>query len=125
MYLSYDKYKEFGGSVIEKDYAFFELQARKKLDYWTLNRIPKFLDDNKENIHYFKIIEDIELCMFLIIKELYQIETGEADVSSVSNDGISMSFVEANTREQKLQDLYQKIVEILPLELVNVVVGNG
>ena len=125
MYLTYEKYKEYGGIVEEKNYAFFELQARKKLDYWTLERIPKFLDNNKENIHYFKIIEDIELCMFLIIEEIYLIETGEADVSSVSNDGISMSFVEAKTSEQKLQDLYQKIVEILPLELVNVVVGNG
>ena len=63
--------------------------------------------------------------MFLIIEELYQIETGEADVSSVSNDGISMSFVDAKTSEQKLESLYQKIVEILPLELVNVVVGSG
>lgn len=112
MYLTYEKYKEYGGSVIEKDYAFFECLARKKLDYWTLGRI-------------IEINEDIELCMFLIIEELYQIETGEADVSSVSNDGISMSFVDAKTSDQKLQDLYQKIVEILPLELVNVVVSNG
>lgn len=122
MYLSYEKYKEYGGSVIEKDYAFFELQARKKLDYWTLDRISNFLNNNKNNIHYLKIIEDIELCMFLIIEEIYQIETGEADVSSVSNDGISMSFVDAKTSEQKLQDLYQKVVEILPLELVSVAI---
>lgn len=107
MYLTYEKYKEYGGSVIEKDYAFFELQARKKLDYWTLGRIVEITDD-------------IELCMFLIIEQIYQIETGEADVSSVSNDGISMSFVDAKTSEQKLQDLYQKIVEILPVELVSV-----
>ncbi|WP_250277374.1 head-tail connector protein [[Clostridium] colinum] len=122
MYLSYEKYKEYGGVVEEKNYAFFELQARKKLDYWTLDRISNFLEKNKENIHYFKIIEDIELCMFLIIEEIYQIETGEADVSSVSNDGISMSFVDAKTSEQKLQDLYQKVVEILPLELVSVAI---
>ena len=120
MYLSYEKYKEFSGSVIEKDYAFFELQARKKLDYWTLDRIPNFLDENKNNIYYLKIIEDIELCMVLIIDQIHQIETGEADVSSVSNDGISMSFVDAKTSGQKLQDLYQKIVEILPVELVSV-----
>ena len=112
MYLTYEKYKEFGGVVEEKNYAFFECLARKKLDYWTLGRIVEITDD-------------IELCMFLIIEEIYQIETGEADVSSVSNDGISMSFVDAKTSDQKLQDLYQKIVEILPLELVNVVVGSG
>ena len=109
MYLTYEKYKEYGGGVIEKDYAFFELQARKKLDYWTMNRITD-------------ITEDIELSMFLVIEQIYEIETGETDVSSVSNDGISMSFVDAKTSEQKLQDLYQKIVEILPLELVSVVI---
>lgn len=112
MYLTYEKYKEYGGVVEEKNYIFFELQARKKLDYWTMNRITD-------------ITEDIELSMFLIIEQIYELETGEADVSSVSNDGISMSFVDAKTSEQKLQDLYQKIVEILPLELINVVVGNG
>ncbi|HIT73789.1 MAG TPA: hypothetical protein IAD10_09030 [Candidatus Fimicola cottocaccae] len=112
MYLTYEKYKEFGGVVEEKNYAFFECLARKKLDYWTLGRIVEITDD-------------IELCMFLIIEEIYQIETGEADVSSVSNDGISMSFVDAKTSDQKLQDLYQKIVEILPIELINVLVSNG
>lgn len=107
MYLTYEKYKEYGGVVVEKNYAFFECLARKKLDYWTLGRIVEITDD-------------IELCMFLIIEQIYEIKTGEADVSSVSNDGISMSFVDAKTSEQKLQDLYQKIVEILPVELVSV-----
>ena len=60
--------------------------------------------------------------MFLIIEQIYENETGETDVSSVSNDGISISYAEAKTSEQKMQDLYQKIVEILPLELVSVVV---
>lgn len=99
---------------------FLNYKQEKKLDYWTLDRIPNFLDENKNNIYYLKIIEDIELCMFLIIDQIHQIETGEADVSSVSNDGISMSFVDAKTSGQKLQDLYQKIVEILPVELVSV-----
>lgn len=58
----------------------------------------------------------------LIIEQIYENETGEADVSSVSNDGISMSFVEAKTSKQKLQELYQKVVEILPIELISVVV---
>lgn len=124
MYLTYERYKEYGGVVEEKNYAFFELQARKKLDYWTLDRITNFLDENKNNIHYFEVVEDIELCMFFIIEEIYQIETGEVDVSSVSNDGISMSFVDAKTTEQKMENLYQKIVEILPIELVGVVI-NG
>ncbi len=109
MYLAYEKYINFGGSVAEKSYAFFETLARKKLDYWTLGRITK-------------VTEDIELCMFLIIEQIYENETGETDVSSVSNDGVSISYAEAKTSEEKMQDLYQKIVEILPLELVSVVV---
>ena len=31
MYLAYEKYINFGGSVAEKSYAFFETLARKKL----------------------------------------------------------------------------------------------
>lgn len=113
MYLTFEKYKEYGGEILEKSYSFYELLARKKLDYWTMNRIPKFFDEYKE---------DIELCMFLIIEQIYQNETGEADVSSVSNDGISISFVGVKTSDQKIQDVYQKIVEILPIELISLVV---
>lgn len=113
MYLPFEKYKEYGGEIPEKSYSFYEKLARKKLDYWTINRIPKYFEEYKE---------DIELCMFLIIEQIYQNETGEADVSSVSNDGISISYVEAKTNEQKMQDVYQRIVEILPIELISLVV---
>lgn len=51
MYLTYDRYLEFGGSIVEEDYTFFELLARKKLNYWTSGRI-------------IDVTEDIELCMF-------------------------------------------------------------
>lgn len=113
MYLTFEEYKKYGGEITEKSYSFYENLARKKLDYWTLNRIPKYFDEYKE---------DIELCMFLIVEQIFQNETGEADVSSVSNDGISMTFANAKTNEQKMQDLYQKIVEILPIELISLVV---
>lgn len=115
MYLNFEKYIGFGGKIGLTEYSFYELKARKKLDYWTNNRIPKSLDEYKE---------DIELCMFLIIEQIYENETGEADVSSVSNDGISMTFVGAKTSEQKLQDIYQKVIEILPQCLVSLGVNN-
>lgn len=108
MYIAYDEYTALNGTAPESEFMRLELLARKRLDYWTQNRI-KEPDD------------DIRLCMTLIIDKQY--EDGRVyDVSSFGNDGVTVSLGDAQTKEQQWQDVYGRIVEILPIELVSLCV---
>lgn len=109
MYITYDEYIEMGGTAEQSSFSQLELLARKKLDYWTQNRIT---DPD----------EDVKLCMTIIINAIYDIESGDQDVSSFSNDGVSVTLADAKTSEQKMQDAYRQVVEILPVDIVSVVI---
>lgn len=109
-YLTYDQYISSGGTAEESAFPLLERRARAKLDYWTQNRI-KDVDD------------DIQLCMVLIINALDTIAEGEQAVSSFSNDGVSVSMESRRTEEEALASVYGQVVEILPVELVSVVIG--
>ena len=110
MYITYEEYKEMGGTAEQSAFSSLEIQARYKLDYWTLNRITE-------------ADERVKLCMTLLINVLAEVQNGESDVSSFSNDGVSVSFVDAKTSEQKIMSVYDRVVEILPVELVSVVMS--
>ena len=109
MYLTYEDYSSLGGKAPESDFQRLELLAEKRLNYWTMDRITEPDDD-------------IRLCMTLIVDAEYADQSGEQDVSSFSNDGVSVSFADAQTKAQKWMDVYDRIVEILPVELVSVCV---
>ena len=83
---------------------------RKKLDYWTQGRITGPDDD-------------IRLCMALIIDAMERIKSGFVNVASTSNDGLTVNYASAQTEEQMMGSVYDQIVEILPVELVNLEVG--
>ena len=110
MYLTYDEYIELGGKAEQSYFSNLEMQARYKLDYWTQDRITE--PDEK-----------IRLCMKLIIDTIFEKENGEEDVSSFSNDGISVSFADAKTFEQKMSDVHDAVVEIMPVELISAVIA--
>lgn len=109
MYLTYEEYKEMGGTAEQSSFTILEMQAEYKLNYWTLDRITE-------------ADEKIKLCMTLLIDALAEVQNGESDVSSFSNDGVSVTLADAKTSEQKLQSVYRRVVEILPVELVSVVI---
>lgn len=98
-----------GGKAEESAFPLLERLARKKLDYWTQGRIKESDDD-------------IRLCMVLIINALYEVESGERDVSSFSNDGVTVSLAGAQTDGDKMARVYDQVVEILPIELVSAAV---
>lgn len=109
MYLTYEEYSSLGGKAPESDFPRLELLSEKRLNYWTQNRIAEPDDD-------------IRLCMTLIVDAEYADQSGEQDVRSFSNDGVSVSFADAQTKEQKWSSVYDRIVEILPVELVSICV---
>ena len=108
-YLTYEEYSALGGKAPEADFPRLELLSEKRLNYWTQNRI---IDPD----------DDIRLCMTLIVDAEYADQSGEQDVSGFSNDGVSVSFADAQTKEQKWANVYDRIAEILPVELVSLCV---
>lgn len=102
MYLSYETYKSFGGTLDETAYYNYEFEARTVVDWYTFGRIPKWFASEED------YPEVLPRCMFAIIKLLQQIDeanslgqstNGSTDVSgnngavqSQSNDGVSISY---------------------------------
>lgn len=113
-YLTYQKYVSLGGTAELSAFPLLERRARAKLNYWTLGRI-KDVDC------------DIMLCMTLIINALDSVQQrGQSGtVGSFSNDGVSVSYVtpQVKTEEEAMASVYDQIVEILPVELVSVVIS--
>lgn len=110
MYITFEEYEALGGKCDQATFPTLEMQARYKLDYWTQDRITE--PD-----------ERVRLCMKLIIDTFFEKENGEEDVASFSNDGISVSFADAKTFEQKMSDVHDAVVEILPVELISAVIA--
>ncbi len=110
-YITFEQYAALGGKADASAFPRLSRLAQKKLDYWTQNRITK-------------ADEDIQLCMMLIMDALWKVENGESNIASTSNDGLSISYASARTEEQIMGSVYDQVVEILPVELVNLGVGS-
>ena len=107
MYLTYQEYKTRGGSLDEAAFNRKETKARRLLDYWTFDRLKSGLGDNEQ------VVKDL---MF----EMVETMTDGQQVTSFSNDGVSVSLSD-KTEEQQMYDL---AVAWLPSELVYIGVGN-
>ena len=110
-YLTYSQYQANGGTAECAAFPLLERLARKKLDYWTQNRIAD-------------VTCDIELCMTILIDALAESRKSASEtVTSYNNDGVSVSFGKARTEAEIMQSVYDQIVEILPVELISVVIS--
>lgn len=110
-YITYEQYAAMGGTADASSFPRLVRLAEKKLDYWTQNRITE-------------PTEDVQLCMTLILNAMGKIDRGEKDISSVSNDGVSVTYASAKSEDQIMGSVYDQIVEILPVELVSLEVGQ-
>lgn len=112
-YLTYQQYVSNGGTAEESAFPVLERRARAKLEYWTQERITE-------------TTPDIQLCMTLIINAMDSAQKSSqgGTVSSFSNDGVSVSFDTraVKTEEEAMASVYDQVVEILPVELVSVVI---
>lgn len=95
MYLTYQEYKDMGGTLDETAFDDFEFRARASIDWYTFNRLQN------ETTYP----EVVKRCMFSLINLLVNATlagatSGEntpasgvvAGVASQSNDGVSISF---------------------------------
>lgn len=109
MYLTLEEYKTLGGKADETTFPLLERRAEKRLDYWTQGRITDVSDD-------------IKLCMTLIVDALAEMESDERKVSSFSNDGVSVTLCAPSTDGEQMGNVYNQVIEILPMELVSLVI---
>ena len=107
MYLTYQEYKTRGGSLDEAAFNRKEKKAEYLLNYWTFDRLKSGLGDNEQ------VVKDL---MF----EMVETMSDGQQVTSFSNDGISVSFSD-KTEEQEMYDL---AVAWLPAELVYIGAEN-
>lgn len=102
MYLSYDEYKEYGGTLDEAAFNDLEFDAESTINWYTFNRL--FRPEWKSALSS----EGLKRCMYQLIRlkqmenELLTSSTGgvgagigwtkEAGITQESNDGVSVSY---------------------------------
>lgn len=93
MYLTYEEYQAFGGKVSETDFSRFAYRAERELDKSTFGRLTVKEPD-----------ENTKRCMFELVEYIADNNNngGTAAISSVSNDGYSITYAEAKTPEKAL-----------------------
>lgn len=107
-YLTYMEYTQYGGKAEESSFTALERKARKKLDYFTQERL----------VNETVIPDSVKECMTELIDTLKENE-GE-EVSSFSNGNVSVTFkTDEKTLEDKLWDI---AVTYLPIELITMAV---
>ena len=86
MYLTYDEYAMYGGTMEEGDFALAEFKARKRIDYLTDSRVEKMAE----------VPEAVKLAMVSIIKADSAVgvdaQAGAPLVASFTTDGYSESY---------------------------------
>jgi len=96
MYLTYDEYLAFGGTIDEAAFDNLEFEARTIIDWWTYNRLQ-----NEEEYS-----EAVKRCMYKLITLLYDKQraqqlgksndettsTTRAGIMQESNDGVSTMY---------------------------------
>ena len=90
MYLTYDEYKSMGGTLEETAFVDHEREAEMTIDWETFNR----LHEEEE------IPQAVKTCMYMLMKLVQKkselmyanAENGEAQITSQSNDGVSISY---------------------------------
>lgn len=110
-YITYEQYKALG-----------ERLSNRPSPCWKDWRVKSWTTGRRGRIA--EVDDDIRLCMLLLIDAMGKIKSGKKDVSSVSNDGVSVTYASAQTEEQLMGSVYDQVVEILPVELVNLEVGS-
>lgn len=96
MYITYEEYTEYGGTLDEIAFNNFAFKAGSVIDWWTFNRLQ-----NEPEIP-----EKVKRCMFVVI-DLLQTQdaattvgasttdnntTKSAGIASESNDGVSTTY---------------------------------
>ena len=103
MYLTYDEYADYGGTLDESAFEMYEFEAASKIDYYTFDRLKKGngfsgqSDTVKEAVKRceYRIITLLQLRDSAVVisgDESNDSTSSTAGIASQSNDGVSISY---------------------------------
>jgi len=115
LYLTYDEFLEYGGSITDETrFERHEFRARMLLDLFTLGRIDSTV----------KTKDELKRCMYELV-ETYEQEMKQTDgmigVASVSNDGVSVNYSNSDVGAS----VKKRCIEIITQYLSNVCDSKG
>lgn len=112
-YITYQEYISFGGTVVESTFNILEPKARRKVDYFTQNRLQTATT----------ILSEVKELMTEFINRM-QNKPVNGNVTSYSNGIESFGFKE-NQTDAFNSELYQMAIEYLPVELISAYVESA
>src|SRR5574344_2272721 len=112
-YLTFSDYGSFGGGLSETQFNVLEPKARRKIDYFTQNRLQTAAT----------IISEVKELMTEFINRM-QNNPVNGNVTSYSNGIESFGFKE-NQTDAFNYELYQLAIEYLPVELISAYVKSA
>ena len=95
MYLTYDEYTEYGGTLDELLFNQLEFEARAVVDWWTFNRLQnetEFPEAVKRCMYKMISLIETKQQAMVIDTQPTSNTTIKAGVMSESNDGVSTSY---------------------------------
>ena len=97
MYLTYDEYKGYGGTLSDTEFNRFNFRAECEINNATFDRCKSLT----------KIPEIIKRCQFELVVFLSKNARGgsNSSVSSFSNDGYSVSYTDKKTAQEQISDI--------------------
>lgn len=119
MYLTFEEFTQYGGSLDEITFNEYEYAARSKIDWFTFNRLQNETD----------YPEAVKRCMYALIKLLVLQEQAQsvgdsgnenatqAGIASQSNDGVSISYnvlsaqAALENSQKQIQDTIQQYLQ--------------
>ena len=113
-YLSYEEYKELGGTLDLMPFNLLEFEARRKIDIETFNRL-------KENIP-----QEVKLCEYELINRIdsYFKTNTTGNVASESTDGYSVSYITADRVSEVVKSKNDDLKDIIRTYLLGVIYNN-
>lgn len=111
MYLTYDEYKKYGGTLSEADFTVLEFKCRKRIDRLTDCRVQNMKS----------VPEAVKLCMMSLIKMENTVgieaQVENPVVTSYNTDGYSESYGKALGASEASQEMNKTVLSMLYGEL--------
>lgn len=125
MYLTFQEYTQFGGTLNETSFNDYEFKARTKVDWYTFNRLQN------ETTY----LEAVKRCVYSLINLLLlQDQAGsvsadgnngtKAGIASQSNDGVSVSY-NVLSAQQAIENVEKEVRDTVEQYLQGVVNSLG
>lgn len=121
-YLTYAEYRDLGGTLDITPFNLLEIEARRKIDIETQNRLKNATSDT--------VPQEVKLCIFNLVKTIdnyassIESATENGNIASESIDGYSVSYVKSAQIKDIISSKSVEIDDIIRTYLLGVIYNN-